>query len=188
MWTVVPGMNNVVTSPPIQASVCNWTYLRCYRRYLDNWMRVILQTGSKMQRTFSSLRYLNCGPVHIQCTYSSIYSGFNIQLNTSAMPLETYRQFNARYTANLVPNTAHILQFTLCELCSRDIQCNNSCAYSCFNIQVKVTALILEIYRQFNVRYTANMVPNTAHILQLTLSELWSRSYTMYIQLRIFRL
>jgi hypothetical protein len=44
------------------------------------------------------------------------------------------------------------------------------------------------MYKKVNVRYTANMVPNTAHILQLTLSELWSRTYTMYLQLHIFML
>jgi hypothetical protein len=30
--------------------------------------------------------------------------------------LEISQQFNARYTANFEPNTAHILPFTLCEL------------------------------------------------------------------------
>jgi hypothetical protein len=30
-------------------------------------------------------------------------------------------------------------------------------------------------------------VPNTADILQFSLCELWSRTYTMYLQLRIFR-
>jgi hypothetical protein len=119
MWTVVPYMNNVVPSPPILASVCNWTYLRCYRKYLDNRMRVILQTWCQIQRTSSRFSYVNCGPGHIQCTYSSTYSGFNIQLNTSALLLEIYRRFNGRYTANLEPNTAHILQFTLSELWSR---------------------------------------------------------------------
>jgi hypothetical protein len=82
-------------------------------------MSVILQTWCQLQRTSSSFRYANCGPGHIQCIYSSAYSDFNIHLNVSALLLEISRQFNARYTANLVPNTAHILQFTLCELWSR---------------------------------------------------------------------
>jgi hypothetical protein len=30
------------------------------------------------------------------------------------------------------------------------------------------------------------LVPNTAHILQLSLCEQWSRTYTMYLQLGIF--
>jgi hypothetical protein len=154
-------------------------HLHCYWRYLDNTMPVILQPWSQIQCTCSGLRNVNCGPGHIQCFSRSAYSDFNVHLNISALLLETSRQLHSRYTANLVPNSAHVLQFTLCEMWSRDIQCNNSSAYSGFNIQVKVSALILEIYRQFNVRYTANMVPNTAHILQLTLSELWSRTYTM---------
>jgi hypothetical protein len=72
-----------------------------------------------MQRTYSSLRYVNCGPGHIQGIYSSAYSGFNIQLNVSALLLDIPRQFNARYTAHLVPNTPHFFRFTLCELWSR---------------------------------------------------------------------
>jgi hypothetical protein len=82
-------------------------------------MRVILQTCCQIQRTSSGLRYVNCGPGHTQCIYSSIYSDINIHLNVSALLLYISRQFNARYTAFFVPNTAHIVQFTLCELWSR---------------------------------------------------------------------
>jgi hypothetical protein len=119
MWNVVPDIYNVVTSPHIQASVCNWTYLRCYWRYLDISMHDVLQTGSQIQRTSSSLHYVNCGPGHMQCSYISAYSGFNIQLNVSALILEICRQFNATYTAIIVPNIAHTLYITLCELWSR---------------------------------------------------------------------
>jgi hypothetical protein len=80
VWTVVPNIYSVVTSPHIQSSVFNWTYLRSYWRYLDDSMRVILQIWWQIQRTPSSLRYVNCGPVHIQSIYSSAYLGFNIQL------------------------------------------------------------------------------------------------------------
>jgi hypothetical protein len=58
----------------------------------------------------------------------------------------------------------------------------------CFNIQLNVSALQLQISRQFNARYTANLVTNTTHILQFSLCEQWSRSYTMHLQLSIFRL
>jgi hypothetical protein len=119
MWTVVPAIYNVITAPHIQASIFNWIYLRYHWRYADIWMRLILQSWWQMQRTFSTLRYLNCGPGHIQCNYSSAYSGFHIQLNVSALLLEICRQINAPYTANFVPSTAHILQITVCELCSR---------------------------------------------------------------------
>jgi hypothetical protein len=179
LWTMVPVIYNAFTAPNIQASIFNWTYLRWYWKYLDNSMIVILLSWCQIQRTFSGFRYVYCGPGHLQCNYSYVYSGFNIQVNQYTLLLEISRHFDALYNANLEPNIEHILQVALCELWSRDIQCNNSSAYSGFNIQVQVSALILEIYRQFNVRYTANMVPNTAHILQLTLSELWSRTYTM---------
>jgi hypothetical protein len=82
-------------------------------------MRAILQAWIQIQRTSYSLYYVDGGPGHIQCSYSSAYSGLNIQLNVSVLPLEISRPFNAHYTAILVPNTAHILQITLCELWSR---------------------------------------------------------------------
>jgi hypothetical protein len=119
MSTLDPVKSNAISVLHIQATIFNWTYLRCYWRYLDISMNDVLQTGSQIQRTSSSLHYVNCGPGHIQCIYSSAYSDFNIHLNVSALLLYISRQFNARYTANLVPNTAHILQFMQCELWSR---------------------------------------------------------------------
>jgi hypothetical protein len=80
MWTVVPDICNAITAPYIQTSIFIWTYLPCYWRYLDNSLRVIQQTWCQIQRTSSSLCYVNCGPGHIQSTYSSAYSAFNIQL------------------------------------------------------------------------------------------------------------
>jgi hypothetical protein len=67
------------------------------------------------------------------------------------------------------------------------MQCNYSSAYPDFSIQLNVSALLMEISRQFNPRYTANLMPHTAHILQFTRCERWSRPYTKYLQLRIFR-
>jgi hypothetical protein len=119
MCTVVPEICNVSTTPHIQATISNWTYLRCYWRYLDNSIGVILQTLSPTQRTPSSTRYVNSGPAHIQSIYSSAYSDYNIKLNVSALLLQISRLFHARYNANLVSNIAHILQFTPCELWSR---------------------------------------------------------------------
>jgi hypothetical protein len=119
MSTVVPDIYNVFTAPRIQASIFNWIYLRCHWRYADIWVRVILQSWCQIQGTFSTLRYLNCGPGYIHCKYSSAYSGFYIQLNVSALILEISRQFIERYTAISVPNTAHAPRFTLCLLWSR---------------------------------------------------------------------
>jgi hypothetical protein len=116
MWNGVSYTYNVFTYPHIQLPIFIWTYLRCYLRYFDNLMRFILQTWCQI---CSSLLYVYCGPGHIQCNFSTAYSGFNIQLNVSALLKEISRQFNARYTANFVPNTVHILRFTLCELWSR---------------------------------------------------------------------
>jgi hypothetical protein len=117
--TVVPDINNLITAPHIQPSIFNWICLRWYWRYADIWMRVILQSWCQIQRTFSGLRDVNCGPGHMQCNYSYVYSGFNIQVNQSALLLEISRYFDARYNVNLVAYIAHTLQYTLCELLSR---------------------------------------------------------------------
>jgi hypothetical protein len=61
-------------------------------------------------------------------------------------------------------------------------------AYLGFNIQLKVAPRQFEVSEHFNGHYTANFEPNTAHILPFTLCELWSRTYTMHLQLHIFRL
>jgi hypothetical protein len=88
----------------------------------------------------------------------------------------------------LVPNTAHILQFTQCVLWSR--------TYTKY-LQLlivrpqysaeRICAAIGDI-TTIHVRYTANLVPNTAHILRFTLYELCFRTYTMHFQIHIFRL
>jgi hypothetical protein len=73
----------------------------------------------RIQRTTSRWRYVNCGPGHIQWNYSPRYSGFNIQQNVSLPLLEISCQFNERYNALSMPNTAHNHQFTQCDLRSR---------------------------------------------------------------------
>jgi hypothetical protein len=128
IWTVVPTIYNEITDPYVWASIFSWKYLRCYWRYLDNSTRVTLLTWCQIQHISSSLRYVNCGPDDIQCNYSSAYSGYNIQLIESPLLLDICRKLNARYTANMVSNTAHMLHFKLCELWSRDIQCKYSSA------------------------------------------------------------
>jgi hypothetical protein len=186
-----------------------------------------------------------CGPGHIEYSYSPTYSGFNIQQKVWALLLEISRQFSVRYTANLMPNMAHILQFTLCDLSSRPytkyfqhrifrlqysaegsspavvristiqwalycktwsqlqhtsasvryvnsgaalIQCIYSSAYSILYIGLNVSALLLEICWYLHACYTANFVPNTEPILRFALCVLWSRTYTIHLQLRTFRI
>jgi hypothetical protein len=180
IWTVVPDTYNVLTASHIQDSIFSWTYLRRYCRYINNSMCVILQTLCQIQRTTCRLRCVYSGPNHIQCNYSSTYS-------TDSIFSWTYLCWYWRYVDNSmcaimqtwcqIQRTSSSLLYLICG--PGHIQCNYSSAYLGFNIQVKVAPLLLEASRQCNARYTANLVPNTAHILQLTLSELWSRSYTM---------
>jgi hypothetical protein len=119
MWTVVTDIYKVFAAPHSQATIFNWISLRSYYRYANIWMRDILQSGCRIQRTTASLRNVYGGPGHKQSIYSSAYTGRNIHLNVSALLLEIWRQFNAGCTTNIAPNTAHFPQFTLCELWPR---------------------------------------------------------------------
>jgi hypothetical protein len=84
IWSVVPAIYKVFTAPDGQDTIFNWTYLRCNRRYSNTSMRVILQIWCQILRTSSGLRYVYCGPGHIECIHISAYSDFNIHLNVSA--------------------------------------------------------------------------------------------------------
>jgi hypothetical protein len=94
-------------------------YLRCNWRYLEYSMLVIPQTWCQIQRTSLSLLYVHCCPGLIQCNYSFAYSGSNIRLILSALLLEIIGHIDARNTDNLMPNTGHVLMFTIGELWSR---------------------------------------------------------------------
>jgi hypothetical protein len=175
---VAPDIYCVISAPNVQAPIFNWTYLRCYWRYLVNSMSVTLQTRCQIQSTNTSLHNVNSGPEDIQCIYCSAYSGWNIQLHDSALLLEISPQFNVRYTAILVANKGTLSPLRYVNSGHVHTQCNYSYVYSDVNVQVNLSALRLEIYRQCNPRYTAYFVWNTPHIVQFTLCELWSRTYT----------
>jgi hypothetical protein len=66
IWPVVPDIYNENTVSHILASIFKWTYFRRYCRYVENSMRLILQTLCQILRMSSWLRYLSCVPGHIQ--------------------------------------------------------------------------------------------------------------------------
>jgi hypothetical protein len=111
----VPGKPNKITFLGIQASIFNWTYLRCDWWIIDKSMRVILHICCQILATISGLCYANSAPVLIQYKYISSCSGFNIQLNVSPLRLAVYRQNVAWYTPHLLSNTGHNIRFTLCQ-------------------------------------------------------------------------
>jgi hypothetical protein len=131
---------------------------------------------------------VNCSSGHIQCNYSSAYLGYNIQLNESAMLLEIYRHVEARYTANLMRITAHILQFVLCELWSRPY--TKYLQLRIFRLRYSAECSSPAIGGISTIQWAlyCKVDANTAHILQFTLCGFWTRSYTMKLELRIFRL
>jgi hypothetical protein len=127
-------------------------------------MRVIMHSWCQIQHTSLSLLYVHGGTGHIQCIYNSIYSDSNIHLHVYAMLLHISRQFNARYTAFLVPNTDHILQFTLCDLWSRSntkyfqhriFRLQYSAVGICAAI-VHITAIQCALYCKLVAKYNAH--------------------------------
>jgi hypothetical protein len=118
MSTLVPVKSNNFTVLHIQATVFKWTYLRYCWWCVRTAMLAILHTFWQMQRTSAGLRYVNSGAGQIQCHYSFANSGFIIQINVPPLLLQICRQLDARHTSHFLPNTAHILLFTLCQIWS----------------------------------------------------------------------
>jgi hypothetical protein len=107
---------------------------------------------------------VNCGPDHIQCNYSSVYLGFNFQLKISALQLEISRQFDARYSENLMPSIAHIPQFSLCDLWTRPytkyfqhriFRLQYSCERICAAIG-NISTIQCSLYCKLGAKYSAH--------------------------------
>jgi hypothetical protein len=154
-------------------------------------MHVVLQTWCQIQRTSSSLLYVNCGPGHIQGAYISAYLGFNIQLKVVPLLLEIPRQFNARYTANLVPNIAHILQFTPRELWSppytkylqlRMFGLQYSTVGICAAI-VDITSILCALYCKLGAKYSTHP---PVYAIWTVFPEIYNAFPAPYIQTSIF--
>jgi hypothetical protein len=71
-------------------------------------MRVMLHICWQIQLTCSSLHYVNSGRGQIQSYCSTAHSVLNIQLSVSQFLFLMSRQFDARYTPHLLPNTGPI--------------------------------------------------------------------------------
>jgi hypothetical protein len=65
---------NVNTVLHILAPIFNWTYLSLILEICRQFSATYTANMVPIQRITSSLRYVNCGPDHIQCIYSSAYS------------------------------------------------------------------------------------------------------------------
>jgi hypothetical protein len=85
-----------------------------------------------------------------------------------------------------IQRTSSSLRYATCG--PGHIQSICSSAYSILNIRLNVPALLSDICRYLHACNTANFVPNREPILRFALCEVWSRTYTMHLQLRIFRL
>jgi hypothetical protein len=140
-------------------------------------------------------KYSACPPVYAMWTVvPDIYNAFTASHIQTSMFIWTYLSC---YCTSL-GNSMRVILHSWCQLqrCSSSfryvnsgaarIQCIYSSAYSILNIRLNVSALLLEIWRYLHACYTANFEPNSEAILRFALCELWSRIYTMHLELRIF--
>jgi hypothetical protein len=96
-------------------------------------------TAQHIQTSIFSCRYLRCN-----CRYLD---------NATRVILQTWSQMQ---------RTSSSLRYMIWG--PGLMQCTYSSAYSDFNNQLNVSALLLEIWRQFNAGCTTNFAPNAAHI------------------------
>jgi hypothetical protein len=140
-------------------------------------MPVILYDDFQIQSTSASSRYINAGHCQVRRNFSFAYLGLNIVVILSHFLFQICRLFEALYTPHLLSNTAHRIRFVLRHPWPITNQRLCSFADSVFFILLNVSPLVLVICRQFDVRYTRHMLPNTAPISRLVLCQLWPPSY-----------
>lgn len=90
------------------------TNIRCNLRYVNTSMRAALTFLWRIQRTSSSLIYINTGPRQILRTCIFTYWSWNIWINVSPLLLEICRHLDARHTPHLMPHALHMCRFTQC--------------------------------------------------------------------------
>jgi hypothetical protein len=184
-----PVKSSVIAVLHIQASIFNWTYLRCYSRYVDNSTLVTHYICCQMDCSASGLCYVNCGgPSQIQRKYCIADSFLNIQINVYPLLLVICRHVGARYTPKLLPHRARILLYALCQLWSQShpiylqfFLCRLQ--YSIERISAAIGGLSTNLWALYST-YT----PITGHICPFALCQLWSLSNTVQLQICIFRL
>jgi hypothetical protein len=152
-------------------------------------MRVILHSWCQIQRTSSSLRNVTCGPDHIQSIFCTAYLGFNIQNEGSSLSIIGISTIQWAFYCKLGANYSPVpLAFAMWTVVPHVYNVFTAPQYSILNIRLNVSALLLEICRYLHACDTANFVPNTEPNLRFALCEMWSRTYTMHLQLRMFSL
>ena len=82
-------------------------------------MRFTLPTCCEIRGATSGLFFVKSGLGQAQRNSSFAYSSVNIHLHKSTLLLVICRQFNARYTPHMLPNTWYDIRFALCQLWSR---------------------------------------------------------------------
>jgi hypothetical protein len=123
----------------------------------------------QIQRTSACLCYVNSVPCQIyhNCRFGD--SAGNIQLDVPPFPLEICREFGAGHAPHLLPDTAHVLLFTLCQLWSGS---NPMLLQVCiFMFQLSIP-LLLVICLQYDACYTPNILLKTAYFSWFTLCQL----------------
>jgi hypothetical protein len=112
----VPVKTNIITFLAIQASIFNWTYLRCDWWYIDNRSALYSTFTAKYRAQQLVCAMSTLVPVKSNISTFLAIAGINIQFNVSSSISVTCRQFDERYTPHLQPKAAYVNSITLCQL------------------------------------------------------------------------
>jgi hypothetical protein len=143
MCTAVPAICRIFTAPHRQATIFNWMYQRCYCRYLDYSRSLYCQHSGKCSAYT---------PVYAVWTvFRAIYKVFTAPHMYASVFSSRYLRCYCRYhiyPMRVILQTWWEIQRTSSSL--RYVYCGPghkhsiySSAYLSFNIQLKVTALLL---------------------------------------------
>jgi hypothetical protein len=170
-------------------------YRQIYVRYTPHLLR---NTGHSSRSVLCQIWYRK-----MQYSYNSSSSGCNNPLNVNPTMLVILLQFNARYTPHLQPNSAQILEITLCQIWSRPnpiyllfFLCRHQHSIECIsaaigglstNCYVSYTTFAFKYRAQYPVYAMPTLVPVKSNIFTVLVIQIsivnWTylRPYWWYV-------
>jgi hypothetical protein len=137
-------------------------------------MRVILNICCQIQRPSAGFCYVNSGPCQILCNSSIPYIGLSIQLNVSPIPREICRPLDESCTPRLLPNTAHVILFTLCQLWSRSSRTLSQIGIYGHEYSIERTSVSIGDMSTIRCALYPHLLSNTVPINRYLLCQSWS--------------
>jgi hypothetical protein len=171
----------------IQVPVINITFLRRQMTYPGNSMCVIIPSWCRIHCTSLGLVYINTGPCHVIWFYCCSYTGISNQHILSPSLFDISRQFDVRYKPLLVPYTPRVTRIGLINTGPCHDIWFYCCSYTGMGNQHNVSPSLIDISRQFDVRYNPFLVSYTPLVTRISLNKHWTLSCHMILLFFIYR-